>query len=260
MATNASLLPALSSEIAALTTRAAQLTLAVLGLGRRPVTATVIGQDLAVGVSHVIDADGLRVRTLDGRTLDASVAGRDDARDLVLLRVPGLNAASPATASALPAMGELLVSASRTWNGNVTSSLGVVGSVSGPMRTGRSGAVAQIIGGGRAQHLAHGLIGLGHGTIGGPFGGRTAILSQREGDAGGAQGPGRIAHFLVGILHLGLQPFDFPGAPFERTLAVGAGRHLARKLVFQTVQPRFVARETQFHFLGMGRLGLEIAA
>ena len=66
MATNASLLPALSSEVAALTTRAAQLTLAVLGLGRRPVTATVIGQDLAVGVSHVIDADGLRVAALAG--------------------------------------------------------------------------------------------------------------------------------------------------------------------------------------------------
>ncbi len=124
----------------------------------------------------------------------------------------------------------------------------------------RGGAVAQIIGGGRAQHLAGRLIGLGDGTIGGPFGGRTAFLSQREGDTGGAQGLGGIAHFLVGILHLGLQPFDFPCAPFERALAVGAGRHLARKLVFQTVQPRFVAREAQLHFLGMGRLGLEIAA
>ena len=145
MATNASLLPALSAEIAALTARAAQLTLAVAGQGRRPMTATVIGPELAVGVSHVIDAETVRVRTLDGRTLEATVAGRDDTRDLVLLRVPGLNLATPATASALPAIGELLVSASRTWNGHVTSSLGVVGSVGGPLRTGRSGAIAQII-------------------------------------------------------------------------------------------------------------------
>lgn len=145
MATNASLLHALSAEAAALTARAAQLTLAVIGFGRRPVTATVIGPDLAVGVSHVIDADTVRVRTLDGRTLDAVVAGRDVTRDLVLLRIPELGAAAPATAAALPAIGELLVSASRTWNGHVTSSIGSVGSVSGPMRTGRSGAVAQII-------------------------------------------------------------------------------------------------------------------
>jgi S1-C subfamily serine protease len=145
MSTNSPLLPALSAEIAALTSRAAQLTLAVVGLGRRPITATVIGPDLAVGVSHVIDADAVRVRPLDGRVLDVAVAGRDHTRDLVLLRVPGLEVAAAAAASALPAMGELLVSASRTWNGHVTSSLGVVGSVGGPMRTGRSGAVAQII-------------------------------------------------------------------------------------------------------------------
>jgi S1-C subfamily serine protease len=145
MATNSPLLPALSAEIAALTSRAAQLTLAVLGFGRRPVTATVIGPELAVGVSHVIDADTVRVRTVDGRVFDATVAGRDDTRDLVLLRVPGLDVAAPATAAALPAIGDLIVSVSRTWNGQVTSSLGVVGSVGGPMRTGRSGAVAQII-------------------------------------------------------------------------------------------------------------------
>jgi len=145
MATNSSLLPALSAELASLTTRAAQLTLAVLGFGRRPVTATVIGSELAVGISHVIEADTVKVRTIDGRTFDATVAGRDDTRDLVLLRIPGLDAAAPATASGPPAIGEILVSASRTWNGQVTSSLGTVGSVGGPMRTGRSGAVAQII-------------------------------------------------------------------------------------------------------------------
>jgi S1-C subfamily serine protease len=145
MSTNSSLLPALSAEIAALTSGAAQLTLAVIGLGRRPVTATVIGPELAVGISHVIDADAVRVRTVDGRTFDATVAGRDDTRDLVLLRVPGLDVAAPTPASTLPAIGALLVSASRTWNGQVTSSLGIVGSVGGPIRTGRSGAVAQII-------------------------------------------------------------------------------------------------------------------
>jgi serine protease Do len=145
MSTNSSLLPALSAEVAALTSRAAQLTLAVIGLGRRPVTATVIGPELAVGISHVIDADAVRVRTVDGRAFDATVAGRDDTRDLVLLRVPGLDVSPPTAATALPVIGALLVSASRTWNGQVTSSLGIVGSVGGPIRTGRSGAVAQII-------------------------------------------------------------------------------------------------------------------
>lgn len=140
-----SLLPALSAEIAGLVARIAGLTLAVQGQGRRPITATVIGPELAVGIHHVIDHDSVRVRTLDGRTFEATTAGRDETRDLVLLRVPGLDIAAAPAAAAAPAMGDLIVSVSRTWNGQPTSSLGVIGSLGGPMRTGRSGAVTQII-------------------------------------------------------------------------------------------------------------------
>lgn len=125
--------------------RAAALTLAVQGHGRRPITATVIGPELAVGIHHVIDADEIRVRTIDGRAFDATVVGRDDTRDLVLLRVPGLDVAPAPSAPALPRIGELVVSVSRTWNGQATTSLGVVGSIAGPVRTGRTAAIAQVI-------------------------------------------------------------------------------------------------------------------
>jgi S1-C subfamily serine protease len=145
MSTNTPLLPALSNELSELVARAAALTLAVQGHGRRPITATVIGPELVIGVHHVIDADQTRVRTLDGRTFDAEVAGRDDTRDLVLLRVPGLDVVPPTPAATAPRIGELVVSVSRTWNGQLTSSLGVIGSVSGPMRTGRTGSIAQVI-------------------------------------------------------------------------------------------------------------------
>ena len=121
---------------------AAQLTLAVRARPA-PVTATVIGPELAIGISHVIDATPLACARSMAH-LRREVAGRDDTRDLVLLRVPGLDVA-PATPAYLPAIGGLLVSASRTWNGQLTSSLGMVGSVAGPIRTGRSGSVAQIL-------------------------------------------------------------------------------------------------------------------
>jgi S1-C subfamily serine protease len=145
MATNSSLLPALSSEISDLVTRTAGLTLAVQGHGRRPITATVIGPELAIGVNHVIDGDSVRVRTLDGRTFEATAVGRDDTRDLVLLRVPGLDVAPPAQAAAPSRIGELVVSVSRTWNGQTATSLGVIGSIGGSIRTGRSGAVTDVI-------------------------------------------------------------------------------------------------------------------
>jgi S1-C subfamily serine protease len=142
---NTSLLPALSTEVASLVERGAALTLAVQGHGRRPITATVIGPELAVGIHHVIDADDTRVRTHDGRTFDATVAGRDDTRDLVLLRVPGLDVQPAAAAAALPRIGELVVGVWRTWSGQAASSLGIVSSISGPVRTGRTAAVPQVI-------------------------------------------------------------------------------------------------------------------
>ena len=66
------------------------------GRGRRPITATVIGPELAVGIHHVIDADETHVRTIDGRSFEATAVGRDDTRDLVLLRVPGLDVVAAA--------------------------------------------------------------------------------------------------------------------------------------------------------------------
>jgi S1-C subfamily serine protease len=145
MPKNTSLLHTLSDEVAGLVARATALTLAVQGPGRRPITATIIGPELAVGIAHVIDADAVRVRTIAGRGLDATVAGRDDTRDLVLLRVPGLDEPAPPLQNALPRMGELVISASRTWNGHPTSSLGVVGSIGGPLRIGRGAALPQVI-------------------------------------------------------------------------------------------------------------------
>jgi S1-C subfamily serine protease len=144
MSTNSSLLPALSNEVASLVARAAGSTLAVRGHGRRPMTATVIGPELAVGIHHVIDADEIGVRTADGRGFDSTAIGRDDTRDLVLLRVPGLDVTPAPAAASLPRLGELVVSVSWTWNGQATS-LGVVGSIGGPVRTGRSTAIAQAI-------------------------------------------------------------------------------------------------------------------
>jgi S1-C subfamily serine protease len=145
MSKNTSILATVSDEVASLVGRVGAVTLAIQGRGRRPITATVIGPELAVGIHHVIDADEVRVRTADDRTFDATSVGRDDTRDLVLLRVPGLDVVPLSASISQPQLGELVLSVSRTWNNQHAVSLGVLGSIGGPIRLGRVAAVPQVL-------------------------------------------------------------------------------------------------------------------
>ncbi len=89
--------------------------------------------------------DGLRVRTHDGRALDAELHGWDPATGLALLRVSGLNSA-PAFAASEPArIGNLAVAVGRSWSNAVTASVGIVSVIGGPLRTGRGRSIDEVI-------------------------------------------------------------------------------------------------------------------
>lgn len=89
--------------------------------------------------------DGIRVRTHDGRALDAELHGWDPATGLALLRVSGLNLKPAPAANEGARVGQLAVAVARSWSNAVTASVGVVSVIGGPLRTGRTHAIDQII-------------------------------------------------------------------------------------------------------------------
>jgi len=145
MSSTPSLLQSLSGEIAALIATSARATVAIRGRGQRPTTGTIVSAEEVFAIHHVIDRDSLNVHTDDGRVLEATLAGRDETRDLALLRVPGLNGAPLTSAAAPVGAGDLVLAVSRNWQGSVAASLGVVGAVGGPIRVGRSAVIERVI-------------------------------------------------------------------------------------------------------------------
>jgi S1-C subfamily serine protease len=82
----------------------------------------------------------------DGRTMGASVAGRDPGTDIAVLRL-----AEPVTAPALPAAGEALkpghlaLAVGRSGEAGLTASMGIISVVAGAWRTWRGGQVDQMV-------------------------------------------------------------------------------------------------------------------
>ncbi|WP_135228040.1 S1C family serine protease [Deinococcus fonticola] len=110
-----------SSGLADVVERTAQGVVTVLA--PRPVSGTVVGEGLILTAAHVLHADEVQVVTPDGRTLTASVAGRDPASDLALLKAEGLNVA-PLSNGQETRVGELLVAVGRPPHG-VQATLGL---------------------------------------------------------------------------------------------------------------------------------------
>lgn len=115
--------------------------------GRRwPVSGVAFAPDAIVTTARGVDRHGAaRVRTPDGRAIDAEVVGWDVGSHLVALRVPGANL-TPAHPVADPVrVGSLALALARSMSNVVTASLGIVSIVGGPLRTGRGRGIEQVI-------------------------------------------------------------------------------------------------------------------
>lgn len=133
--TTASVWSALSRELAGTVERVAPSIVQVHGRSR-PATGIVWAAERVVSTSHSVEwEDGVRVRRHDGTVLPAEVAGHDPASDLVLLKVPGLEAAPLTHAAAQLRAGELGLVAGRGWTGRLHARLVAVSGVGGPLRT-----------------------------------------------------------------------------------------------------------------------------
>ncbi|MGH9314550.1 MAG: S1C family serine protease [Vicinamibacterales bacterium] len=113
---------------------------------RRPASGVVYQTDVVLTTARALGRDdGVRVRTHDGRMIDAELAGWDPATGLVVLRASGLGLPPAARADLSPRVGHLALAIARSWSNAVTASAGIVAVIGGPLRTGRGRAIDEVI-------------------------------------------------------------------------------------------------------------------
>jgi S1-C subfamily serine protease len=130
----------LSNALAGAVDAAAGSIVRVEGRARGTSSGVVWGADgVVLTAHHSLDRDeDVHVGLADGRTLEATVAGRDPGTDLAVLRTPASDLRPAAWRDEAPRAGQLLLALSRPGRA-VRARLGIVSAVSGPWRT-RSGA------------------------------------------------------------------------------------------------------------------------
>ncbi len=142
--TNASALT-LSKELADAVEAAAPSVVQVQGR-RRAVSGVVFAPDAVVTTARAMGRDGsARVRTGDGRTIDAELAGWDPSTNLVALRVPELGLTPAPVSNATARVGSLALALARSFSNSITASFGIVSIVGGPLPTGRGRAIDHVI-------------------------------------------------------------------------------------------------------------------
>ena len=133
-----------SSQLADIVAAAAKSVVQVHGR-RQPASGVVHSTDVIVTTTRAIGAeDGLTVRTPDGRSIDATIAGWDPATHLVALRAPGLDMPAISVAPQ-PRVGHLAIGIARSWSNALTATTGIVSVIGGPLPTGRGRAIEEVI-------------------------------------------------------------------------------------------------------------------
>jgi len=113
---------------------------------RRPASGVVFGDGLVITTSRALgQEDGLRVRTDDGRVLDAELGGWDPTTGLVLLRAADLRAPALAPVETPVRVGHLALAVGRSWSNAITATAGIVSVIGGPLATGHGRSIDRVI-------------------------------------------------------------------------------------------------------------------
>jgi S1-C subfamily serine protease len=113
---------------------------------RRPASGVVFADSLVLTTTRALGReDGLRVRTPDGRTLDADLAGWDPATGLVVLKAATLDAPAASPAGTPPRVGHLAIAVGRSWSNALTATTGIVSVIGGPLPTGHGRTIDRVI-------------------------------------------------------------------------------------------------------------------
>ncbi len=134
-----------SKGLTAAVEKAGGSTLLVDARKRYPASGIAYAADLVLTADHVVTRDeNIQVLLPDGRSLAATIAGRDPGSDLALLRLSE-QALTPAATSNDVKVGQLVLAIGRPGSEGLQASWGIVTSISGPTRTFRGGLLDEYI-------------------------------------------------------------------------------------------------------------------
>src|SRR5512140_2954273 len=112
---------------------------------RYPASGIALPEDLVLTADHVVTReDGIKVVTADGRSLDATIAGRDPGSDVAVLRLSE-KVLTPAKTSETVKVGQLVLALGRPNDAGIQASWGIVTAINGPTRTFRGGMLDEFV-------------------------------------------------------------------------------------------------------------------
>lgn len=128
-----------SNGLTAAVEKAGASTILVDARKRYPASGIAYADDLVLTADHVVTReDDIKVLLPDGKSLSATIAGRDPGSDLALLRLAE-KSLSPAKTSDSIKIGQLVLALGRPNSAGMQASWGIVTAISGPARTFRGG-------------------------------------------------------------------------------------------------------------------------
>jgi len=142
-----SLLLGLSNDLAGAVQKAGVAVVAVNARQRVPSSGIHWSPGVIVTSDHTVERDEeITVTLADGRTVPATLAGRDPSTDIAILKVQGVEASTPdiGDSSAL-AVGQMVLAVGRPGEHGLSASYGVISALSGNWSTYRGGQIDQFV-------------------------------------------------------------------------------------------------------------------
>lgn len=134
-----------SNDLTAAVEKGGESTILVDARKRYPASGIAYAEDLVLTADHVVTREeNIKVITPDGKSLSATIAGRDPGSDLALLRLAE-KALSPAKTSDDIKVGQLVLALGRPNSAGMQASWGIVTAISGPTRTFRGGLLDEYV-------------------------------------------------------------------------------------------------------------------
>ncbi len=134
-----------SNGLSAAVEKAGASTILVDARKRYPASGIAYADDLILTADHVVTReDEIKVLLSDGKSLNATIAGRDPGSDLTLLRIAE-KSLKPAQTSDSVKVGQLVLALGRPSSAGMQASWGIVTAISGPTRTFRGGLLDEYV-------------------------------------------------------------------------------------------------------------------
>src|SRR6266542_3088382 len=120
-------------------------TILVDARNRYPASGIAYAEDLVLTADHVVTREeNIKILLPDGKSVSATIAGRDPGSDLAVLRLAE-KVLTPAKTSESIKVGQLVLALGRPNSAGMQASWGIVTAISGPARTFRGGLLDEYI-------------------------------------------------------------------------------------------------------------------